>query len=267
MKCRWICFLPIVLFSCVQSNKAMQNDSTVERRFADNIVIAHRGAWKHTHTPENSLASLKAAIAGGYYGSETDVHMTGDGQIVVNHDPTYQKKDIQTSTLEELRTIPLANGEPLPLLGQFLKEITAQRRTRLILEIKSSTRGKEWAMKTVRKVVEEVKKYHAQPYIVYISFDYAMCLEVLRLQPDAEVQYLNGDKSPQEVSAAGLFGIDYNLSVFKRHPQYFADARSLGIKTNAWTVNDSTQVDWLIENKVDFITTNEPEMVLRRTSR
>ena len=58
-------------------------------KFANNKVIAHRGAWKNTGTPQNSIASLKAAIALGCAGSETDVHMTADSALVINHDPEW----------------------------------------------------------------------------------------------------------------------------------------------------------------------------------
>ncbi|MCO6497048.1 MAG: hypothetical protein J5I50_05235 [Chitinophagaceae bacterium] len=241
--------------------------SETERPVIDSpadIVIAHRGAWKNNGHPENSLASLKSAIDAGYYGSETDVHLTDDEQIVVNHDPFYHDIEIQTSMLANLRVFPLVNGEQLPLLSEFLEEIVKQDRTKLILELKPSVRGVEWAMHTVRKVVDEVNKYNAAPHIIYIAFDYKMCLELLRLVPGAEVQYLNGDKTPQQLKDDGISGLDYHHSIFKKHPEYIKQARELGIKTNAWTVNDVETTDWLIKNGIDFITTNEPEMVEER---
>ena len=41
--------------------------------FHDNPVISHRGAWKETGHPQNSLASFKAAAELGCHGSECDV--------------------------------------------------------------------------------------------------------------------------------------------------------------------------------------------------
>lgn len=37
--------------------------------FNDNQVIAHRGAWKNTGHPQNSLASFRAAAEMGCHGS------------------------------------------------------------------------------------------------------------------------------------------------------------------------------------------------------
>ena len=37
----------------------------------------------------------------------------------------------------------------------------------------------------------------------------------------------------------------------------------MGMKVNCWTVNNVADMVWLVENKVDFITTNEPEALLK----
>jgi len=48
--------------------------------------IGHRGA-KREH-PENTLAAFKTAFDRGADAVELDVHATGDGVVIVNHDPT-----------------------------------------------------------------------------------------------------------------------------------------------------------------------------------
>ena len=230
---------------------------------SDNQVIAHRGAWKAGGLPQNSIAALKEAIVMKCYGSEMDVHMTADSAIVVNHDTDYHGMNIQKTTLAELRKFKLPNGETLPLLSDFLKVISRQKATKLILEIKPSVRGKEWAMATVAKVVEEVNKHEAASQTIFISFNWPMCKELVRLIPNAAVQYLNGDKSPQMVKDAGLTGIDYHYSVFQKHPEYISEAQELRLKTNAWTVNDQETMAWLLALGIDFITTNEPALAFQ----
>lgn len=227
-------------------------------------VIAHRGAWKNTGLPENSVAALKAAIDGKYYGSEMDVHMTDDGFIVVNHDPHFHDIDIQRATLAQLRLYRLDNGEALPLLSDFLEVITRQRATKLIIEIKTSQRGAAWGIKTTDKVMQEVAKYKASSHVEYISFGFDICQRIKENAPQAAVQYLNGDKSPEEIKQAGLDGIDYHYSVFQQHPGYLSQSKKLGVITNVWTVDDPVIMDWLIAQSADFITTNEPELVTDR---
>ena len=36
------------------------------------------------------------------------------------------------------------------------------------------------------------------------------------------------------------------------------EAHDLGLTVNVWTVDEVEDMKWLIEQKVDFITTNEP---------
>lgn len=240
-----------------------QSFTLLSDQFKHNKVIAHRGAWKNTHSSQNSVASLKAAIALGCFGSETDVHMTADSAIVVNHDNEWGGLPVQKTLLADLQKTKLSNGETLPLLEDFLKIIKQQRGTKLILEIKPSVKGKDWADATVQKVVKMVQQMQAQAWIVYISFDYEMLKEVLRLEPSANVQYLNGDKSPLELKKDGVKGADYYFSVFQKHPEWIQSAKENKIDLNAWTVNDAKDMDWLLANDFDFITTNEPESLFK----
>ena len=62
----------------------------VKDNFVRNRVIAHRGAWKNTGVPENSIAALRHAVTLGCEGSEFDVHMSADSVPLVNHDPAIQ---------------------------------------------------------------------------------------------------------------------------------------------------------------------------------
>lgn len=46
-------------------------------------VIAHRGYWKTEGSAQNSISSLQNTHRIGVYGSEFDVHITRDGEVVV----------------------------------------------------------------------------------------------------------------------------------------------------------------------------------------
>ena len=48
----------------------------------------------------------------------------------------------------------------------------------------------------------------------------------------------------------------------KKHPEWIKEAHDLGLKVNVWTVDETEEMKWLIEQKVDFITTNEPVVLL-----
>jgi glycerophosphoryl diester phosphodiesterase len=233
--------------------------------FASNPVVAHRGAFKANGFPENSIASLREAIRLGCTGSEFDVHMTADDTLVINHDAHFHGLEIEKSSYAELSSFKLSNGESLPTLRQYLQEgMHDNRQTRLVLEIKPSGLGSERAEKVVDAVVDLVKELKAEPYMVYISFDYKMMLRLKKLLPKAPLQYLNGEKSPEELKADGINGIDYHFAMYDAHADWAERAKKEKLALNAWTVNDPVIMDKLLNLGFDFITTNEPELLLKK---
>lgn len=256
-------FLLSALLFLFLSNGCMHTKkiTTSSLTFAPNIVVAHRGAWKKKKLPENSIASLKEAIKLGCTGSEFDVHLTADDSLVVNHDPHYAGLTIEKSTYAQLSATKLSNGELLPTVYNYLQAGMQQTKTRLVLEIKPSTVSKERGQYLAEKVVTLVKQLKAEPWIMYISFDYDILKKVLQLQPGAETAYLNGDKTPEQLAADKISGADYHLAVFKKNSNWIAGAQKLNLSLNAWTVNNAEDMQWFINNKFDYITTNEPELL------
>ena len=230
-----------------------------------NHIVAHRGAFKKNGFPENSIASLKEAIRLGCAGSEFDVRMSADDSLVINHDPHHNKLDIEKTNYGELIQHPLSNDEKLPTLREYLMAgFENNPHTDLVLEIKPSGLGPERAQKIVDRVVDLVKELKPSYRIVYISFDYNMCLHLLKRIPKAHVQSLNGDKTPDQLKADGIRGLDYNYNVYQKHPEWVTRAKELGLVLNAWTVNDPAKMDELLKLGFDLITTNEPENGLKK---
>jgi glycerophosphoryl diester phosphodiesterase len=225
-------------------------------------VIAHRGAWKNTNVPENSIAALQHAIRLGCYGSEFDVHMSADSVPFVLHDHSIQGIHIEKTSADDLKKIKLTNDESLPTLEEYLMAGKSQNKTRLILEIKSSSISKERSLALTKKCVDLVNKTGVADFTDYIAFDFNVCLQVKKLAPYAHVQYLNGDKTPEQLATAGLNGFDYHFSVLKRNQAWLSDAHTLNLTTNAWTVNDEETMRWLIAQNIQMITTNEPEKLI-----
>ncbi|WP_238988414.1 glycerophosphodiester phosphodiesterase family protein [Aureibaculum marinum] len=233
--------------------------------FADNNVVAHRGAFKANNLPENSIASLRHAIELKCTGSEFDVHMTADSVLVVFHDGHYNGLTIKESTYEELSKFRLSNGENLPTLRNYLLAgMKNNSSTGLVLEIKPS-KDKAYNLKMTDKVLALVKELNAEPYIhSYISFGYDILKKIVEIDSSAKTQYLNGSKSPKELKNDGISGLDYHLSIFKKNPQWIKESKELGLTLNAWTVNKQEDLDWLLDNEFDYITTNEPELLFER---
>jgi len=226
-----------------------------------NQVIAHRGAWKKSNLPENSIASLKHAFKLNCHGSEFDVHLTLDSVIVVNHDATFLGMNIAKSTYQQLLAKKLPNGESIPTLEAFLKTGLKQKKTKLILEIKPQNLGKERDLVLTEKALQMVRKFKAQPWVEYISFGYDICEYIIKNEPNAKVAYLTGNVEPEKMKADGFTGVDYHFSVYQKNADYIARFKKLGLTINGWTANLPAEIDFLIANQVDYITTNEPELV------
>lgn len=225
-----------------------------------NQVIAHRGAWKKNGFPENSIASLREAIRIKCFGSEFDVHLTKDSVLVVNHDPTFQGMSIQNSTYAELLTKKHANGESIPTAEAYLKEGMKQKTTKLIFEIKPQKSGKEKDLYLAQRCLDLVHQLKAERWVEFISFGYDICQYVTEKAPQMRIHYLNGDVEPAKIKADHITGIDYPIGAFRKN-NWFTPAKELGVVLNVWTVNKEEDMNFFLDNKVDFITTNEPELL------
>lgn len=230
-----------------------------------NAVVAHRGAWKANNFPENSIASLRHAIDMKLAGSEFDVWRTADDSLVINHDAHYNKLLIEETNYADLIKFKLSNGEKLPTLYEYITEgIKNNKHTFLVCEIKPSEISKERGKLTALKTVETVKKLKADKITGYISFDYDILKQIRQVDPKTSLQYLEGNKSPKEVKLDKITGVDFHYSVFEKHPEWIKEAKENNITLNVWTVNDAKIMDWIIKNKFDYITTNEPELLMER---
>lgn len=226
-------------------------------------IIAHRGFWKtQPATSENSLTALINAQQLKIYGSEFDVRMTKDGVLVVNHDEHINKIEISETLFKDLEKEKLSNGEPLPTLEKYLEQGKKSNHLKLIIELKPA-KTPELENEMVVKTLEMVKRNQLENQCEFISFSWHLCLEIKRQNPKAIVQYLEGDKSPEQIKQAGLDGIDYHYSVFlENHPDWISEAKKLGLITNVWTVNDEVIYKKLVEMGVGFVTTNVPDELM-----
>lgn len=224
-------------------------------------IIAHRGAWKNTNAPQNSIASLQEAIKQKVWGSEFDVHMTKDGILVVNHDNDFYGIDIATSTYEQLLAKKHPNGENIPTAEEYLKEGLRQKKTKLIYELKTNRLGLEETLKSAELSLALLKRLKTKNKVEIIAFSWDACLKLRSLDKTLKIHYLNGDKTPQALKEASLSGFDYNTSTLKKSPNWIKEARSLGLKTNVWTVNTQDDMEYFIGHKIHYITTDEPELL------
>ena len=226
-----------------------------------NQVIAHRGAWKTNHLPQNSIAALLRAGELKCYGSEFDVHLTKDDVLVVCHDHDFYGMDIEKSTYQELLQKKHPNGEYIPTAKEYLLAGKKHPGTKLIFELKPSRISKERTLKAAELAVKLVSDVGVSKSVEYISFDYDALKKILEVNSKAKVAYLNGNVSPEVAKKDNMYGLDYNQGVYRNQPTWIEEALKLGLTINVWTVNTKEDMVYFLNQKVDFITTDEPEVL------
>ena len=236
-------------------------------------IVAHRGYWEGN--AQNSIASIRKAQEFGCWGSEFDIHLTADGVPVVNHDQVIDGIDIQLSTFEEVRAKRLANGEHVSTLAEYMAQALRSRECIPVLELQPQTtveREDELVQKCLQALVPAPARNVPPEYasfarrqqepakVVFISFSHHICKELARLAPGYTVQYLEGDIDPATLHAEGINGIDYEYTVYYKHPEWVKQAHDLGMSVNAWTVDDEADIRKMRDLGLDQITTNKPAL-------
>ena len=231
---------------------------------AQTQVIAHRGFWKTEGSAQNSLTALSKANEIKAYGSEIDIWLSSDGIPVVYHDGHLtlngEKLSLQDTPASVLTQVKLGNGENLPTLESYLDTFEDCHDTKLIIEFKSH-RTKYQEDELTERVLKMVRDRNLQNRVEYISFSLNFVVKTIQLDPLAHVFYLSGDLPPQVMKQIGAAGIDYNLGVIQKNPQWVKESHDLGLKVNVWTVNKTEDIQQMIDLNVDFITTDEPLLV------
>lgn len=225
-------------------------------------IIAHRGYWNTVGSAQNSIAALRKANQIKAYGSEFDVQMTKDHKIVVNHDDDINGIKIITANYSDVKYQRLPNGEKLPTLQEYLENGRACKYTKLILEIKPHP-TEELENQCVDKVVSLVRALGMSHRVEYISFSKNICRQLADKLYGASISYLEGDLTPKEAKDLGMRGIDYDVAVLRKHPEWVKQAHDLGMTVNVWTVNKLDDIRYFLSLGVDYVTTNEPVAAMK----
>lgn len=224
-------------------------------------IVAHRGYWNCAeagHAP-NSLAALRCAQRAGFWGSEFDVNMTSDGELLVFHDSEIEGRRIDAHPASAFRHVRLANGERIPTLDRYLRQARKSAATRLVFEIKGHATP-ELESEAVDRAITRLKAHRLfrPERVIFISFSLHICRRIAALAPGFTVQYLGDDLTPDRLAAEGVNGIDIWFGRLLEEPGRYAAARRNAMSVNAWTVNEEADMERLFRLGVDQLTTDQP---------
>ena len=235
--------------------------NTVKFEKKNTLVVAHRGL--SGIELENTNAAFVAAGNRSYFGIETDVHRTLDGEFVVTHDPSLRRTggvdiDIASSTLAELQSIPLFDKDNVadridlrtPTLANYIK-LCKRYEKRSVLELKD-----EFNDEDISGILDIIKSYEYEESVTFISFFYDNLVKVKAQYPEAKCEFLFDypDKAPIEKLLSD--GINVDIWEHSLTRELVEEYHKAGITVNCWTVDDKERGEELASFGVDYITSN-----------
>lgn len=252
----------VSVFSCGTAKQAADGKIgfPADRQGGKIAIVAHRGFWdcEAAGYTQNSIASLRCAQENHLWGSEFDIHVTSDDEVIVNHDNNIQGVVIWDNPLSTFKAMTLKNGEKPSTLDEYLTQ-GEKSHTMLVCELKKQ-KNNQRADVLLEKTVELLRAHNlfTPSRVVFITFDKYLCDRIAKEYPQFVNQYLSGDIAPAKLAAQGINGIDYEKKVFKLFPGYVEEAHNLGMSVNAWTVNDEETMKSLFDLGINQLTTNDP---------
>jgi len=233
-----------------------------EIRITDDAqIIAHRGAAGAA--PENTMASVRRAIADGADWIEIDVQETADGEVVVIHDSDFMKLAgvnlrVWEATMEQLAEIDIGSwfasefaGERLPTLAEVLAEVKG--RSRLIVELKYYGHDQQLE----QRVIDLIEAEGMQDDTMVMSLEYAGIQKVRALRPDWKVGLLSA-RAVGDLTRLDADFLAVNMAMTS--PALVRATHAAGKALYVWTVNDALSMSQMMSLGVDGIITDEPQL-------
>ena len=231
-------------------------------RINDSVtVVAHRGAAGKA--PENTLASIRQAIADRTDWVEIDVQESADGEVVVVHDSDFMKLagvdlKVWDSTLAQLQAIdigswfdPAFSSERVPTLKEVLE--TARGKARVVIELKYYGHDRQLE----QRVVDIVEQLGMADEVAIMSLKYAGVQKIRALRPDWTIGLLT------TTAVGNLAGLDVDfLAVARRMatPGFIRRSHEQGKQVFVWTINDAVSLSRMMSLGVDGVITDEPAL-------
>lgn len=235
---------------------------------------AHRGG--SAENPENTDRSMAHAVELGFGYIETDVQVTKDGVVVVQHDPTLDrtwpaKGFVKDYTWEQLSQLRTADGARMMTLEELL---LTYPKVRLNLDPK--------APQNVSAMMEVVRLCGAENRVTCGAFEVESSALLRSYYPTLGLR--TGLNYPEAIR----FGLQANLGIpgrlIRGVPPMGGSAfalqvppvwRSLKVVSNrfvnachqrgwqvqVWTVNDADQMHQLYDLGVDVVMTDRPSVL------
>ena len=224
-------------------------------------MVAHRGVSGLER--ENTNAAFVAAGNRSYFGVETDIHRTLDGNFIIIHDDTTKRVAIddlrvEESTYDTLRGLVLLQKDGkkgrtdlrLPSLEEYIGICKYYEKT-AVLELKNHMEKED-----VYAICDRIQAMDYMENVIFISFDLPNLIALREKYPEQPAQYLLGKWKDEDYEDLLKYHLDLDIHYRSLTKELVDRCHGDGILVNCWTCDDAADAQQLIEWGVDYITSN-----------
>ncbi len=233
--------------------------------------MAHRGGsfLAENLGIENTLAAFGNAVALGFRYLETDVHATGDGELVAFHDEDLGRVTgtpglIAEMSFADVRSILVGGRELVPTPDELLEAFPDAR---FNIDLKASG--------AVPLLARTISRHNAGARVCVGSFSGSRIRSFRRLMPrvttaatPSEVLLMSSGRVRRRdpLAADVVFQVPIThrrgpVTVRPVTPKTVAAVHAAGRKIHVWTIDDRDTMQSLLDLGVDGIVTDRPDLL------
>lgn len=276
-----ICAVYVYLAS--QTGEKAIERAVFKRENSRLLVFAHRGG--SGLIPENTLEAFLFSARMGVDALELDVHSTADGTLVVMHDATVDRTTdgrgrVNELTLEAVKQLDAGylfsvdGGQTFPFRGQKIAVPTLREVFDALPDVTFNIEPKQQTPSIIKPLCALIRERKMSGKTIVGSFDQTTiddfrreCPEVATAASPSEASRflalaktgLADSYSPpmQALQVPENFG---GLQIVSK--EFVEAAHRRNLKVHVWTVNETADMQRLIDTGVDGIMTDYPDRLL-----
>jgi glycerophosphoryl diester phosphodiesterase len=247
------------------------------------LVMAHRGGaglW-----PENAMYGFERAVALGVDVLETEIHSTADSILVLMHDSTVDRTTngsgpISAFTLEELKTLDAGynwtsdGGQTFPFRGSGITVPTLEELFTALPTVRINIDIKQEKPSLVASLCKTIRTFDMVDKVMVASFSSKVLKIFRRGCPEVTTSAGTGEIALFFVMDLVFLGAlykpacqafqvpEYSRGLRVLTKRFVKTAHGLNLAVHAWTINETTDMQRLLELGVDGIITDYPDRLI-----
>jgi glycerophosphoryl diester phosphodiesterase len=264
------------------------SQSATDTPFAEKIqrrplVMAHRGGaglW-----PENTMHSFERAVDLGVDVLETEIQGTADNILVLMHDSTVDRTTngsgpISSFTLEELKTLDAGynwstdGGQTFPFRGSGITVPTLEELCTALPTVRINIDIKQEKPSLVASLCKTIRTFDMVDKVMVASFSSKVLKAFRRGCPEVTTSAGTGEVAlfflMNLVFLGGFYRSGFQAFQIPEHSsglrvltkRFVKTAHDLNLAVHVWTINETMDMQRLLELGVDGIITDYPDRLI-----